>query len=473
VRAVFIYNLRASTFDERVRDALEPAGYLLAPSGTKTQLHELAESVLEDDRLLVADNGNFKLIGKIAARHEGRARKLWEKIQAKEELLGRSVRTEDVPQSLRKKYRALADRIEDDARSAAGEGDLKLSEQVALRPNILIGVEDITMATWLASDIEPAYLALARAEYRKMNERIAKRAALRIEKLGPSVSKRYYPVASALSYDTAFDAGQAFAKAGIRKIAMGFGAFMADQNYVDHIKVRGKRIDFETRVSMRYLRTVAVACGFWDGYREEFGAGPLAFHFLGLGAPIILPLVALAAWGTRLISFDAMSPILDAVEGILYTTSPAYLKLRARTIARRLADEPGSAWQCPCPFCEDFEEERPSDPDLAARWAARFGAKAVVAADLKPPRLLAKAHPLLSEPSGGALRKSVDFARMGHNHWALERVLSRMRRNSKTKAMLRRHAERVVEAYAKKTSKPFAASMEAALELVSNRTTPA
>ena len=49
------------------------------------------------------------------------------------------------------------------------------------------------------------------------------------------------------------------------------------------------------------------------------------------------PEEGLAAWGTKDLSYDATSPIKDAVEGSLYVSKPAYLKIRIRSIAWRLA----------------------------------------------------------------------------------------------------------------------------------------
>src|SRR5207245_2102844 len=121
-------------------------------------------------------------------------------------------------------------------------------------------------------------------------------------------------------------------------------------NQSDFLELEGRTVSLPHRVPTRYLRTVAVARGFWDGYRAHAGASPKAFHFLGLGTPIMMPLVALCGWGTAEVTYDAMSPILDAVEGTLYTSRPAYLKVRARKVAYKLAGTPRAVWNCPCPF---------------------------------------------------------------------------------------------------------------------------
>jgi hypothetical protein len=75
----------------------------------------------------------------------------------------------------------------------------------------------------------------------------------------------YLPVASALDYDTAFQAGRLFGPSGVSGVAMGLGAFMADDSLSDTVVLRGRAHRLRRRLPMRYLRTALVARGFWDG----------------------------------------------------------------------------------------------------------------------------------------------------------------------------------------------------------------
>jgi len=58
----------------------------------------------------------------------------------------------------------------------------------------------------------------------------------------------------------------------------------------------------------------------------------------------------------------------------------------------------------------------------------------------------------MSEPSGGARRKAVSYARSGHNHWVVTDVMRDLRRNGRRKSKLERHVERIVRAYQRSTS---------------------
>jgi hypothetical protein len=285
-----------------------------------------------------------------------------------------------------------------------------------------------------------------------MNQATALKGAAEIATLPRGLRNWYYPVASALSYNTAVDAGKVFARAGHRRIAKGFGAYMADNNYSDVLEMGRHRIALPASMPNRYVRTVAVARGFWDGYRATAGRPPEAFHFLGLGAPIMVALAALCAWGTPELTFDAMSPIKDAVEGTLYTTKPAYLKLRCRSVAYRLATEAGSTWTCPCPVCHAFMRRHPFRYPAGRTWHTRTKSKEVATADLKQGGALYDAYPLLSEPTAGPLRKEVSEARMGHNHWVLAEIMGALRRHSRTAQQLRTFVRDVTVDYGKATN---------------------
>ncbi|WEV77567.1 hypothetical protein O9K63_13345 [Janibacter cremeus] len=453
--ARFFFNLSPDTFTPANVD-LPPGGYLLAPNNATPQLAELARQVRSEGLDLMADNGNFTLIGQVRAALSQESDALDERADAVETLLGRSLRPGELPERLQADYFDLSVRAHQLARTLAGTGEASLAGQLALDPTQVIGVEDITAACWLALDLERTYTGRRRRDWRRMNTTVARRAVDRITTLPNDLASHYYPVASAESYNTAHDAGAVFAEHGLTRISMGFGAYMADANYTDHVIIGRRRIDFAGRLPNRYTRTVLAARGFWDGYRSRAGHAPRAFHFLGLGAPIMLPLVALASGGGTALSFDATSPIKDAVrDGVLYVTTPAYLKIRIRKSAGWLASDPDRVWDCPCPFCTTFTKRFPFTYSLGHAWRHAHPDQDVTAADLRPDGALYDAYPLFSEPPSGPRRDAVDHARIGHNHWALEQILSAIRASADA-GTLHAHVAAVVAAYVPTTSRPFA-----------------
>lgn len=467
--ARFIYNLSPDTFTEENLLGNNPFGYLLAPTNATPQLTGLASQVRTRDLPLMADNGNFSLIGAVAAQFRTPAARLRTRLREVEDGLGRSVRPGDLPEDLIQAYFDLSVAVRECARELAGAGETALAEQLRLDPTILIGVEDITAACWLALDLERGYTGRRRRDWARMNQSVARRAAERMPRLPATLRDAYYPVASAESWDTAVDAGRVFAEQGLPRISMGFGAYMADGNYTDHVRIGRRRLDLGGRLPNRYTRTVLAARGVHLGYREVAGRPPAALHHLGLGAPIMLPLVALAAAPETELTFDATSPIKDALrDGMLYVTTPSYLKIRIRKSAAWLAADPARRWDCPCPFCTGFSRRFPFDYAAGHAWHRAGPERDPTAADLRPTGGLYEAYPLFSEPSGGERRDAVDHARVGHNHWAVEQILASVR-ESVAAGSLSEHVRQVVANYVPTTSAPFAAAVQRALEFASWR----
>lgn len=417
-------------------------------------------------RELYADNGNFALIGDVVKRNAAESAALLQAVRREEKKLGRCARQGELSKALTARIAALAEKARGEALKNLEKGQATLrKQQLAIRPTRLIGAEDTAMALWLALNLEPEYLPYTRGDYKKINEEVARRAAAEQKTLPGELACACYPVASALSYDIAFDAGEVFAAHGLKRVSMGFGAYMADDHYTDHVIIRNRLVELTDLMPNRYLRTALAARGFWDGYRKKAGRPPEAFHFLGLGAPIMIGLVALSSWGSTELSFDATSPIKDAVEGTLYVSKPAYLKIRTQKSALRLASGKGASWDCPCPFCRDFVRKHPFDYEKGKAWykTKPVEAKAV---DLAPGGALYGAYPLLSEPKGGELRKAVNFARMGHNHWVLQDILAELKKNASTLAGLTKHIDGVVSAYEGNTaSETFAGAVRFAFRL--------
>ena len=441
---------------------------MLAPNNATSTLTDLANQVRQDKADLFADNGNFVEIGKIRSKFGAEARKLHRQVDTfKESTLGRSVRPGELTAALQSQYLSLAKRVRAESATALLDDDKMLAAQQILDATHLIGTEDITMAAWLGLDVERAYTNMPRATYRAMNRKVARRAVSVTSTLPGPLCHHYFPVASAVSYNTAVDAGKEFAKAGVRSISLGFGSFMADSNFCDYMLFGRKRLDFGANLPMRYVRTVAVVLGFWRGYTETLGKPPIRFHFLGLGAPIMLPLVAFGACRSSELSFDATSPIKDAtIGGTLYVDKPAPLKIRIRSAAFRLASTPGAKWDCPCPFCQHFSKKHPFKYRLGRQWFLRKNPKTLKAADLRPTGDLFRAYPLFAEPAAGSeLRKLVNFCRVGHNHWITERVVLSIN-NARTKKDLEARAQNIVDDYCQNTSAPFASAIMLSWQLL-------
>lgn len=468
----FIWNLSRDTHAATTNGHARPVGYLIAPDNARGALGNLASDVAQSRRLLFADNGNFERIGQIRKRHQTEATAVRAIVSDTETALGRSAKRSDLDPATRRQIDALIAAVRHDAVTTGLDARSMLDSQQPLDPDRIVGAEDLTMACWLSLDLEPRITAVRRRDYLRYNATVTRHATSVLGRLPLDRHIDYHPVASAMSYNTAYDAGRVFASAGIQSVSMGFGAFMADSNWADHLKIGRRTVRFGRRLPFRYIRTAAVAAGFWAGYQDETGTAPKRFHFLGLGAPIVFGAVATAAKATPELTFDATSPIKDATRGgTLYIDKPATLKIRTRMIAHRLARESSHRWDCPCPFCTAFVAQHPFDYTIGHDWHSATGATAVTATDLRPGGALFNAYPLLSEPASGPLRTAVNYTRTGHNHWIIERSMTSVERAAqKSDAALDVRVDNLADDYRQHTRSHFADAVTVANDIARHNT---
>jgi hypothetical protein len=468
LKVSFAVNLKMDTIDPEFIEFLDPSGWLTAPDNAYKKLRERLSEVRSRNQYLYTDNGNFSLIGDVAESLETKAKEAKDSVSEYEDTLGRTVKRSELPEEIKMKVAEIAQKAVNLAEKMQEikEAENPLAEQIALNPSHIIGVEDIVPAVLLRLDFKFEWLPYDRSYFKRRNQSIAKRGTKVLLELNPDIS--YYPVASAMDYNTAYDAGKIFAAAGHKHVAIGMGAFMADNSYVDGYRYGRRWVKLGKLIPNRYLSTALVTRGFFDGYQNETGSAPEGFHFLGLGAPIMLPIVTRAAWGTKHISFDATSPIMDAVERTIYVNSPAYLKIRTWKVADRLANSPNEEWNCPCLFCQDFLKEYPIDYD-SLRDTLSKSKKPVDPDDLREDGLYYQAATLLSEPRSGVFRKAVSMARMGHNHWVLYGICQQLNQVAENEWELDQHLNRIVEDYTANTSgERFAEAIKLALKICRN-----
>lgn len=474
--ARFLVNLRPLTTSAAFLAGCRPRGFLAPPTYLTSSTREFARTGRGNKQLLV-DNGRFDDIARIAGAYSNGVQSILMDALPPSQQRGNTGRRLD-PQHRSALDVVLLGLVQDSRKTAPG---LTLDEQLALRPTGVVGFENIAAATMLRTGIDLDLLPAGRRRLRRWNEEVARNAFLEVESrtgqtnlvlrepTGPQPSPytRYYPVMSALDYDTAFDAGQVLSTSGIGFGAIGFGAFMADDAYTTRYKRAGRWRTLASPMPQRYLRTALVARGFFDGYAASGSQHPDGFHFLGLGAPIMLGLAALAGYGVGFLSFDATSPIRDATQGTMYFRDPAPLSIRTRRMALNLTDREGYRWPCWCPFCTDYVAQHPFDLAAAKQWRKNNPDRPLVAADLRASSPLGEALPLLAEPSGGQARREIDLARIGHNHWTLERLIDGINRHAQTRDHLSAWVGSLVSRYVASTNSPgFGRAVQSSFDLI-------
>lgn len=207
---------------------------------------------------------------------------------------------------------------------------------------------------------------------------------------------------------------------------------------------------------------LTIVAGLHEGFVEAAGRRP-CFHALGVGTPILLPLLAALGDGRTCTASDSTAPIVDGWSGptiSVYVDDPAPLKYKAHRIAQAwLAD--GIPWGCRCPYCKAFDRAYPPRIDEARRWWIAQNKPTLTEASVRSASPLSGWLPLLGSAADPGLRLTGAMARVGHNHWTLQRIEAAARRHGDDKGTLLAWADGVVRAY---VASPAAPTWKAAVE---------
>jgi hypothetical protein len=424
----------------------------------------------EHNELIFADSGLFEKIRLTVEHFRSIANQLQAGVNLLENNLGHSARPNEITSVIRSEYQDFTKKIMSHITDNEIQIDPKeiLRQQQRIKPKRFICREDILLASLIGLSIEPQYLSMPKRFYSRRNIRAATFYRNTEEEKFGSFRGIPYAVASAVDYNSAFEAGKVMARAKVSHLAIGVGAYMLDDNFVDYF-AKGKVIhNLNIKVPRRYLRTALVIRGLIDGYRDTAGKAPLGLHLLGLGAPIMILLVSVIASGVRRLSFDSTSPIKDAVIGTIYFNKPADKKVRARVLAKIFCEEPSNRWWCKCRYCKHYLPKHPFDTQKAASWFNAAGRpEEIKASDLHGDTELARALPLFGEPTGGQIRKDINDWRIGHNHLILERLFKELNKNSRPKDLLSLVEKRVFN-YRESTSAPYSEAARIGLEIAKN-----
>ena len=456
------YTLRETTDDHRFDAYLLSADYA---SG----FADLAAVVRAEQRVLVADNGNMDSFRSLAKAFTAEAAELDTARKAWEDARGRYARPQELPAELRSRFRSLAEKLA--ARSRAITTDTftrdAVSRQTSINPSMLVGMEDFTLGTMTGLNIEPEYADLPESFFAARIRQAVTYAQRTTNGEFGEVSGQVLAGLHALDYDSGALAGQIAAEAGIDGVTVGMFAALTDRNYVDYRVEDGKIIKLATAVPRPYLRVIELTAGVLEGFRRAGRPRP-AFHALGVGTPILLPLLSLLSQGERYFATDSTAPIVDGWSSptiSLYVIEPAPLKYKAY----RIADvwiRGGRGWDCECPHCSRFRDAHPPELGRAQKWWREQGKPDIKKQMLERQGPLSAWLPFLGYCADDDLRTEAGLARVGHNHWALRQLELEIRRRSESWPDLLGWVEDIVGAYQKASgSAPWKAAVSEAFAL--------
>ena len=455
----FLVNARLSTLSAKFERACHPDGYLVAPSYLSRGLRAALAGRSRPGSELLIDDGLFDDIARISKQFGTRAEAVALQMRTKGiDPTAPPARTA-LPASLRTSIDSLASDLE---AASAKVTPFEVSQQLALNPTAIVGVENILGALWRSAGLEVDLVENGRKRIRELNRNNAAMSADNV-RLAALHKVRDLPVVSAVDYDTAYDAGRVFARHDVKSVAIPFGAFMGDNSSTKSAIVRNRRIDLGSSMPLRIVRCVAVAKGFSDGWHASRSDHPQQIHLLGLGQPLILGLVSMVFAAVPLVTSDSTSPIKDAVSGSIYSDVPVFRRLKCAFVVRHYLLTGKGGWQCPCLWCRAAPNAK--SWATSRRWARAHPEIPWADPPLRRGSFLSGELPYFSlQPSAEVLE-----ARIGHNHWVVARCVRRLARAAKTDGGLARLVKSQLDDYpVGPANEAFARGLRFAYKFVSN-----
>jgi hypothetical protein len=324
-----------------------------------------------------------------------------------------------------------------------------------MRPSYLIGLEDFRIPLLVGLGVEREYAGLSVGWYLQGARRALTYARATGRGDYGTCTVPVFAGVHAPDLDVARAIGRLAGADDVDGIATGFGAALNDRTFADHRLVGGEIVPFEGPTPRPYVRVLEVAAGLHLGFADVTGRLP-RFHALGVGTPILLPLLAVLGGPGTYTATDSTSPIKDGYSSAtiaLYVSTPAPLKLKAYLVAQRWM-EGARGWDCKCPHCTAFLRDHPFRLGKARSWWRAEGRRSLQPADLWRPSPLADYLPLLGMPRDPNLRRRAGLSRVAHNHWVLRSIERGLQRHGRTRKELREHVEGIVDRYVLANSAP-------------------
>lgn len=393
----------------------------------------LVSQVMRQNRLLVADNGNLDRI---------RAMADWLQQESAHVDLASDSAVQDI-----------LDRLE--ARVVEGNHDgyvgAVVAQQVALGPGALIGQEDLCLPALAMSGLLDRITVPAERRQRWVERAIGYAKRTMAGEFGDLQGAETFAAIHCTDFDSGVRAGEAVARAGLKSIATGVTYLLQSSAYVNRRVFEGEAISLPRALPLAYLGVMEVIAGLHVGFASVTGVRP-RLHVLGLGTPVLLPLLAMFSARRGFTACDSTAPIQDAwiaPTTSLYVATPAPLKYRATRIAEFWME--GTPWGCVCPSCARYEATYPSNPLLARDAWISNGRPSLKQSDLREGSLYAQAFPLLTVGGSSEQSKAAAIARVEHNHWVLQTIEREARSICWSPRALNSWAASKVDAYVKAT----------------------
>jgi hypothetical protein len=456
----FIANLSNETIEAFAAHETQLAAYLLSSHRVTPSTLASARRVREFGLLLLADNGTKPLIDEVIGRFADTARQISIEARDVQHQVGRSPRGQDIPDTLRHEASQLANAVVDHCveLSEAIDTDKLIELQMSMSPTDIIAQEDFATACLIGLNLERELTGWRVSRFETRNRR-SLRLWQRVVEDPRCANVRVYAVLSAIDFNTAVAAGRLAAQAGVTHGALGFAGINLDQRSTDFYVIGSASFSLERPAPRRYVRVSQIITGIAEGFRQA-GGNLAKFHCLGLGAPLMFPVVAAGFNPETTITMDATSPIHDAIRHhVLYDPANDGSRASILSIVSRILG--GGDWSFVSPFRISARERFGHNPKAARAWAAENGLDRILREHLSTPSDLTRALPLFTNADQEIFRL-VSRVWIAHNHWVLDDLANQLSAPDRRSVALAR-IDRLIN---NSTSLPAVRGLNAAQEII-------
>jgi hypothetical protein len=442
----FICNLQSVTADRQNPLTLIRDGYLLSERYTNRTTVELAGWVKSRRNLLISDNGNWSRISEIERQFKQEGNSLLNKAKNEHRETGRLSNETKVLRI------DLMARVAEYCTQEIENIDMQkiIGTQLQISPHYMIGMEDFTipvlMLIGMMDDVfqpKPQEILLYQ---RKTANLFTRQINGEFGFWGEMQNVAKFLVLHAYDYDSAFMGAHEVRDTAKDGIAISYGAPMRSNRWITRLNFQGVVEDFNDNLPESYLVAHALTLGMLNGYKSD-----VPVHVLGVGTPIMIALMGFLLRNSRAVSIDSSAPIKDAMDGYIYGTRQAFLKMRLYRVAA-LALVNDTPYESTTPFFLDFNAKYPSN------WA-ELRDKLGITPSTNPRELeqelsarqdiVRKFIPFFTRftSNGDPFFWDLRVARTGHNYCVLQEIVDHIRRRRDNPNTLQRWTEHQIDRY--------------------------
>jgi hypothetical protein len=459
----FISNLSDYTANVDYPDTYKRDGYLLSEHYTNKNTLQLAKEVRRRRNLLISDNGNYSRMKAVAKVFDAEGLTLLQQAKVAQKKYGH------LPQSLVDSRLKLIQEIAKSCQEQLIKTDYKavLETQLKINPHYLIGMENLTIPVLMLCHLmhpvfNPQPQEIATYQHQTLDFFKAQcDGKFGFKKELNKTAK--FLVLHANDYASALQASQKSLHLPKDGIAISYGGAMHSRRWINSINLGKGTIQFGEKLPESYLIAQSITLGMLNGHPTD-----IPYHILGVGTPILMPLIGYQLRNSKAVSIDSTAPFRDAFVGKLYGKKHGFIKMDMfKLVAYCLVND--QPFKDSSPFYKSFVSKYPNNwKGLQTKLNIKPSTSTkILALELKERGDLMRAYLPFFTPITSELNKAekeftqdLRIARSGYNYWVIQYICKKVRQKKVDEEAFRKWVELEIDKYTKIASNKWAKAVE-------------